>query len=154
LENQRDSDAAVLNEDDAPTASLLPRGRRIGFSRRGRVAGGIYRRDDEVVSEISGPAARLLGLSEISIPGVHNLENAMAAAAAAEFLGVERPRIVESLRSFPGLPHRSRRVARIRDVEWINDSKGTNPDATVKSLAGYTDRSVILILGGSEKGSD
>ena len=78
----------------------------------------------------------------------------MAAAAAAQCLGAPIPAIAGGLRSFSGLPHRSRRVAVIGGVEWVNDSKGTNPDATVKSLAGYRDGSVILILGGSEKGSD
>ncbi|MGH9441175.1 MAG: UDP-N-acetylmuramoyl-L-alanine--D-glutamate ligase [Thermoanaerobaculia bacterium] len=154
LENQRGSDAAVLNEDDPEASSLSAPGRRVGFSRRRAIPGGIYVESGEVVSEISGKRERLLSAREISLSGVHNLENAMAAAAVAECLGVDAAMIAKGLRNFPGLPHRSRKVAVLGGVEWVNDSKGTNPDATVKSLAGYPDRSVVLILGGSEKGSD
>ncbi len=154
LENQRGSDAAVLNEDDPGASGLAAPARRVGFSRRKAVAGGIYAERGELVSEISGAREEILPLADISLQGVHNLENAMAAAAAAQCLGAPIPAIAGGLRSFSGLPHRSRRVAVIGGVEWVNDSKGTNPDATVKSLAGYRDASVILVLGGSEKGSD
>jgi UDP-N-acetylmuramoylalanine--D-glutamate ligase len=154
FENQRGSDTAVLNEDDSATAGLVAPARRVGFSRLRPVRGGIYKDHGDLVSEISGVRTRLLPAAEISLPGVHNLENALAAAAAAECLGVSVPAIAQGLRSFSGLPHRSRKIGVIAGVEWVNDSKGTNPDATVKSLAGYRDRSVILILGGSDKGSD
>ncbi len=154
LENQRSSDVAILNEDDAAAAALLPRGRRVGFSRRRAVPGGVYESAGALVSEISGRPIPIVPTAEISLPGIHNLENAMAASAAAECAGLRVPAIARGLRGFAGLPHRSRKVAVIGEVAWINDSKGTNPDATAKSLAGYPDRTVLLILGGSDKGSD
>ncbi len=154
FENQRDNDSAVLNEDDPGSRGLRPRARRIGFSRRGRVPGGVFVEDGAVHSEISGGRRRLLGVNEIALAGVHNLENAMASAAAAECLGVPAEVVAEGLASFAGLPHRCTKVGEIGGVGWVDDSKGTNPDAVVKSLAGYRDGGVILILGGSEKGSD
>lgn len=154
FENQRADDCAVVNEDDAGSRGLRPRARRVGFSRRGRIPGGVYVEGKAVQSEVSGGRRRLLGLEEIALPGVHNLENAMAAAAAAQCLGVPPEIVALALAGFAGLPHRCTKVGEINGVAWVDDSKGTNPDAVVKSLAGYPDGSVLLILGGSDKGSD
>ena len=154
FEFQRGADAVILNEDDPAAARLEPRCRRIGFSRRRRIGGGVSVDGDALFSEISGTRRRIVALTEISLPGVHNLENAMAAAAAAECLGIDLDSIRRGLSQFSGLPHRTQKIADVGGVAWIDDSKGTNPDAVVKSLAGFPDRSVILILGGSEKGSD
>jgi UDP-N-acetylmuramoylalanine--D-glutamate ligase len=154
FQNQGPGDAAVVNEDDPGSRTLSPRSRRAGFSRRKRVAGGVYASEGAVWSEVSGQRRRLLGVGEISLLGVHNLENAMATAAAAACLEVPAEVIAEGLAGFSGLPHRCQKVAEGAGVRWVDDSKGTNPDAAVKSLAGFPDGSVILILGGSEKGSD
>ncbi|MFY9552508.1 MAG: cyanophycin synthetase, partial [Thermoanaerobaculia bacterium] len=87
-------------------------------------------------------------------PGAHNLENALAALAAAECLGAPFEAIVDTLTRFEGLPHRSELVAATGGVRWVDDSKGTNVDATAKSLEGFPDQSVILILGGRDKHGD
>jgi UDP-N-acetylmuramoylalanine--D-glutamate ligase len=154
FEFQSGADVAILNEDDSAAARLEPRCRRVGFSRRRRVEGGIDVESGAMFSEISGTRRRVIGVLEISLPGVHNLENALAATAAAECLRIDLESIRRGLSSFSGLPHRTQKVAEIDGVAWVDDSKGTNPDAVVKSLAGFPDHSVILILGGSEKGSD
>ena len=88
------------------------------------------------------------------MPGAHNLENALAALAAADCLGTPAEAIAAGLRQFEGLPHRTELVAESGGVRWINDSKGTNVDATKKSLEGYSRGSVILILGGRDKHGD
>jgi UDP-N-acetylmuramoylalanine--D-glutamate ligase len=92
--------------------------------------------------------------SRLSLPGAHNVENALAALAAAECLGVGDAPIVAALTEFAGLPHRSQLVAEARGVRWIDDSKGTNVDATAKSLEGFAPGSVLLILGGRDKHGD
>ncbi len=86
--------------------------------------------------------------------GAHNLENALAAVAAAEALGTPAAAIVDALTRFEGLPHRTQLVAEGAGVRWVDDSKGTNVDATLKSLEGFPDASVILILGGRDKHGD
>ena len=77
----------------------------------------------------------------------------MAAATIALAADVLPGNIRKTVSSFTGLPHRMEMVAEISGVTYINDSKGTNVDATVKSLCGY-DKNVVLIAGGSSKGSD
>jgi hypothetical protein len=78
----------------------------------------------------------------------------MAALAAAECLGTPAAAILDTLTRFEGLPHRSQLVASGSGVRWVDDSKGTNVDATAKSLEGYSDGTVILILGGRDKHGD
>jgi UDP-N-acetylmuramoylalanine--D-glutamate ligase len=154
FENQGGADAAVVNEDDPASRRLSPPARRVGFSARGRVPGGVYAEGDTLWSEISGPRRPIADRAAVALPGLHNLENALASAAAAELAGASAPAVASALVRFTGLRHRSELVAEADGVAWVDDSKGTNPDAVVKSLAGFPDGRVILILGGSEKGSD
>jgi UDP-N-acetylmuramoylalanine--D-glutamate ligase len=151
---QRGDDFVVLNADDPGSAGFSPRSRVVRFSRGPAEAGGIGVEGGALVSRIAGEPRAVARVEEIGLPGVHNLENALAAAAASECRGAPREAIASGLAEFEGLPHRSRFVAEAGGVRWVNDSKGTNPDAVLKSLAGYRDGSVILIAGGSEKGSD
>ncbi len=154
---QRAADSAVLNADDPESLALPLEGaaRRVLFSRRRRPeAGGAWLQDGELCSDLSGRIRRVLPAARLSLPGVHNLENALAALAAAECLGVGEAPIVAALTEFAGLPHRSRLVAESRGVRWVDDSKGTNVDATLKSLEGFAPGSVLLILGGRDKQGD
>jgi UDP-N-acetylmuramoylalanine--D-glutamate ligase len=91
--------------------------------------------------------------SRIRIQGVHNVENSLAAAAAASVVGVPAGAMASALAGFPGLPHRLELVAEVDGVRYVNDSKGTNVGAVVKSLEGYAG-GLILIAGGKDKGGD
>jgi UDP-N-acetylmuramoylalanine--D-glutamate ligase len=95
----------------------------------------------------------ICGVEDIRIKGVHNLENAMAAAAVALAAGADRASVAAVLREFPGLEHRLEFVREKDGVSYINDSKGTNVGAVVKSVEGFS-QPVILIAGGLDKGSD
>ena len=133
FENQTAEDTAVLNADDPVLreAEIPGAGRRVWFSREG---------SDRIDWEHS------------SIRGDHNLENALAASAAAEAAGVSREARDRALRSFTPPPHRLQTVA-VRDgVSFVDDSKATNPEAVIKALTAYRD-GVRLVLGGSLKGS-
>jgi UDP-N-acetylmuramoylalanine--D-glutamate ligase len=151
---QLPADAAVLNHDDPLSRRFDPPSRRVRFSRLEAVAPGAWVEAGQIVVDVDGRRCDVVPVAEVSLPGVHNLENALAAAAACACAGVPADVIALGLREFEGLPHRSRKVGEIGGVAWINDSKGTNPDAVLKSLAGYPDGRVVLILGGSDKGSD
>jgi len=96
------------------------------------------------------PIARL---EELPLHGLHNAANALAAMALARSLGVSHERLREGLRSFRGLPHRLQLVARRSEVDWYDDSKGTNVGATIAALRGLG-RKTVLILGGEGKGQD
>lgn len=95
----------------------------------------------------------LIRARELSLRGRHNLANALAALALIEAVGVEPAAILDALRRFAGLPHRSQFVGHFHGLDWINDSKGTNVGATAAALAGQG-RPVVLIAGGLGKGQD
>lgn len=146
---------AVLNADDPATLELATAARRRLFSRRGPVADGCFLDGERVVEATPGAAAReLFGAGDVPLTGVQNLENAMAAALLARAAGAEPEALRRGLAGFSGLPHRLQRVGERGGVVYYDDSKGTNPAATAKSLEGFADGSVHLILGGRNKGAD
>jgi UDP-N-acetylmuramoylalanine--D-glutamate ligase len=154
-------DYAVLNADDARAAALETPARKIFFSRRGRPGRSpndwaVWLESGALVSNVGGLRHHVLAAAtdRLALPGAHNLENAMAAVAAAEALGTPPAAIVDALTRFDGLPHRTELVAEARGIRWIDDSKGTNVDAAAKSLEGFPDGTVILILGGRDKHGD
>ncbi|HVG10317.1 MAG TPA: UDP-N-acetylmuramoyl-L-alanine--D-glutamate ligase [Thermoanaerobaculia bacterium] len=146
---------AVLNADDPETLDVETQARKRYFSRRGRVEDGCYTSDGRVIEVTPGePDVDLFLASDVPLAGVQNLENAMAAALLARAIGAEPSELRTGLIGFKGLPHRMERVGEKDGVVWYNDSKGTNPAATAKSLEGFEDGKVHLILGGRNKGAD
>lgn len=156
--NQGAADIAVFNADDPLVVEVAERdhrARRRFFSRHSKVEDGCYVEDGVVVEVAPGEEGRRLFASDdVPVPGTHNLENAMAGALLARALGVEAEALEAGLAGFVGLPHRVERVLERAGTVWYDDSKGTNVGATRKSLEGFADGSVHLILGGRSKGSD
>jgi UDP-N-acetylmuramoylalanine--D-glutamate ligase len=151
---QTADDVAVLNADDAAVAATAVTARRRAFSLAGPVDDGCFVAGERVVERAAGGERELFGVTDVPLPGQHNLENAMAAALLALALEVPASTLPASLRAFHGLPHRTERVAERDGVVFYDDSKGTNIGATARSLAGFADGSVHLILGGRNKGAD
>jgi len=147
---------AVLNADDPAVADVETLARKRWFSRRGRVRDGCWVDADGRVLEAvpDEPGIELFHVSDVPLAGVHNLENAMAAALLARAIGAEPAEIRQGLTGFKGLPHRMQKVGEKDGVTWYDDSKGTNPGATAKSLEGFADGGVHIILGGRNKGAD
>ncbi len=115
---------------------------------------GLYERGGSVFINLPGMDMELMETSGIRIKGAHNLENAMAAGAMALLAGVPAGTVREALMEFPGLPHRMEFVRELDGVSYINDSKGTNPPAVLKSLGSFGDSPIILIAGGRDKNGD
>jgi len=154
FENQKREDAAVMNADDPASARYAPPGPRVyWFSRGKEVARGTFVRGHEIIFCDGDAEARLASRSEITLRGEHNLENVLAAATAACLMGAAPAAIAEAVRSFPGVEHRLQFVAEIGGVQFYNDSKATNVDATEKALEAFPGN-VLVILGGKDKGSD
>jgi UDP-N-acetylmuramoylalanine--D-glutamate ligase len=153
--NQTAEDFAVLNADDplALAQGPLLRSRPLLFSRTRVVGDGAFLREGRLVVRREGTTRPVCAIEAIRIQGLHNLENSLAAAAAAAAIGVAPAALASALASFPGLPHRLELVGEIGGVRFVNDSKGTNVGAVVKSLEGYRG-GVILIAGGKDKGGD
>jgi len=152
---QRPQDFTVLNYDDPRTRALAGQvpGRVIFFSRRHNLEEGVLVRGEKIIVRLAGVESEVLDIGELAIPGVHNLENALAAVAAAYVMGVVPVVLAQTLRTFAGVEHRLETVAEINGVRYINDSKGTNPEASIKALEAF-DRPIVLLAGGRNKGSN
>ena len=153
FEAQSESEFAVLNREDprvwALKATVKARVISFGFT---EVSEGAYATANMIVWR-DGANEERFPLADVKIQGVHNVENMMAAVAAAKLAGVARQPIQQTLENFPGLEHRLEFVREKDGVSYYNDSKGTNVGAVVKSLAGFS-APVILIAGGVDKGGD
>jgi UDP-N-acetylmuramoylalanine--D-glutamate ligase len=150
---QSGPDWAILNRDDERVWALRDRLKAqlisFGFS---SIAQGVFATGDEIVWRAQGREERF-SLKNVKIQGVHNIENMMAAIAAAQCAGVSRRAIEKTLEEFPGLEHRLEFVREKDGVRYYNDSKGTNVGAVVKSLASFS-APVILLAGGVDKGGE
>jgi UDP-N-acetylmuramoylalanine--D-glutamate ligase len=152
--NQGAADAAVINADDPEIAARSGRIRaeKIPFSLTRPLSEGLSLSGGEMVYR-NGVREERYPRSLLRIRGLQNVENAMAAIAAARRIGVPQEAVREALAAFPGLPHRVEFVRQVRGVSWYNDSKGTNVGAVLKCLEGFSEP-VVLIAGGKDKGID
>jgi UDP-N-acetylmuramoylalanine--D-glutamate ligase len=155
FENQQGDDFAVLNADDPTCVELAGRTRAQVFwlSRKGEVESGAFVRDGQVVFRRDGSPQTVLAVSDIPLKGSHNLENVLAAVCTGTLMGCSPQKIRTAVMSFKAVEHRLEYVATIRGVEYYNDSKATNVDATIKALESFP-ANIHLILGGKDKGSD
>jgi UDP-N-acetylmuramoylalanine--D-glutamate ligase len=160
FENQGSEDFAVLNADDPTCVAMAGRTRAqvFWFSRQKEVKQGAWVRDGAILfrdgSGSQQTAQReIMLVSEIPLKGAHNLENVLAAVCAGGLMGCSPEKIRQAVRDFKAVEHRLEYVATIRGVDYYNDSKATNVDATIKALESFP-ANIHLILGGKDKGSD
>lgn len=147
----------IYNDDDAVCRRIADDfgGRKTPFSSGHRPAGpdAVFLEAGAIHRSRGGTVEMVIEVEEFTPVGIHNLENAMAAVGAASALDVPMPAIRDGLRSYRPLPHRMELVRVAGGVAYVNDSKATNVDATVKSLIGI-EGNVVLILGGKDKDGD
>jgi UDP-N-acetylmuramoylalanine--D-glutamate ligase len=155
FENQTASDSAVLNADDATCASLgsRPKSRVYWFSRAREVQQGAFVRDGHIFWRDSDGEQDVMEVGKVPLKGAHNVENVLAAVCVGRILGVEPHRIRRAVEDFKAVEHRLEYVATVSGVEYYNDSKATNVDATTKALESFP-ANIHVILGGKDKGSD
>jgi UDP-N-acetylmuramoylalanine--D-glutamate ligase len=148
-------DVAVINLDD-PLVVAMPRpGQQVlGFSLRASIgADYAVETDEDGQWWLARRGERLMPVSSMKIAGLHNAANALAALALGEALNLPLEAMLEELREFPGLAHRSQWVAEVNGVTYINDSKGTNVGATLAAVAGMSGP-LVVIAGGDGKNQD
>jgi UDP-N-acetylmuramoylalanine--D-glutamate ligase len=151
--NQLDRDAALLNADDPEITKRMPSRPHIyWFSRQKRVAEGAFVRDGQIFFRAEGAEVPLARRDQISLRGEHNVENVLAACAAAYLAGAAPAAIASGVQTFRGVEHRLEFVAEIGGVSFYNDSKATNVDAALKAIEAFPGP-VLVILGGKDKGS-
>lgn len=151
FENQQPGDVAIANANLSLEGLRAERVWR--FSASERVEEGACLEGGEMVINAGG-AERRIPRSMLRLEGTANVENALAAWLAARACGVSDLDVQTAFATFAGLPHRMVLVRERNGVRWVNDSKGTNVDATLKSLEGFAPSSVILILGGKDKAGE
>ncbi len=154
LTNQKSDGFTILNRDDPHVYPLKKRTRAevIFFSQKERLKRGVFLRGSHIIRKFATEEV-VVSIGEISFAGSHNLENILSAIAIASLYRLEAEVVREALLEFKGLPHRCEPVARIRGVDFINDSKATNEGA-VKSCLESIAQPIILIMGGKDKGAD
>ncbi|HEY4905486.1 MAG TPA: UDP-N-acetylmuramoyl-L-alanine--D-glutamate ligase [Candidatus Sulfotelmatobacter sp.] len=155
FENQGSGDFAVLNADDPTCAAMAARTKAqvFWFSRQKEVHRGAWVRDGNILFRDASKRSEVMLVSEIPLKGAHNLENVLAAVCAGALMGCAPEKIRQAVRDFKAVEHRLEFVATVRGVDYYNDSKATNVDATIKALESFS-AGVHLILGGKDKGSD
>jgi UDP-N-acetylmuramoylalanine--D-glutamate ligase len=153
FENQLDRDFAALNADDPEVTKRMPLGPQIvWFSRSKRVAQGAFLQGNQIMIRHEGSDLVVGRRDEVSLRGEHNLENVLAACAAAHLAGAAPADIAAGVKTFRGVEHRLELVGEIGGVEFYNDSKATNVDAALKAIEAFAGP-LIVILGGKDKGS-
>ncbi len=154
--NQHESDTLVLNDDDELTrqAKKHTKAKCVYFSTEHKVHnGGYYNKEDGNLYIVrDGKEVLLLNRREMKMPGMHNVANALCAAVCAYAFHIAPSVIGDTIRNFKGVEHRIEYVATIDGVDYINDSKGTNTDATSMALKAM-EKPVVLLLGGYDKDS-
>ena len=155
FKNQDENDFAILNYDDMEVRKLAPKckGQIIFFSRKEKLEKGVYLDENNNIVIHIDEKIVLLNKKELSLPGNHNLENCMAAIAMAYVCNINLDTLKHILKTFKAVEHRLEYVRTINDIMFVNDSKGTNPDSTIKAITSF-ESPVILIAGGYNKESD
>lgn len=149
----RGAGTAVVNVDDPRVAAMATGDAAVvRFSTAGE-ADWHLREDADGTIRLCAGDEPLCRADELKLRGRHNLGNALAALAVGEAAGLPRLAMLAALREFPGLPHRCRWVARVNEVDYVDDSKGTNVGAMLASLEGVAGP-IVLLAGGEAKGGD
>jgi UDP-N-acetylmuramoylalanine--D-glutamate ligase len=154
--NQTESDYLVYDADDQAINNWLEnntvKAKLVPFSLEKELEYGAFLKDKIITININKDTFKM-PISTLTVKGKHNVKNAMAATMAAQLLKVRKEFIKESLSSFEGAEHRLENVAKIDGVEYINDSKATNINATFYALE-CMDKQTVWIVGGVDKGND
>ncbi len=155
FENATANDFLVLNYDDIMLRlnqnDIIPK--IVYFSRKDILESGVFVENEHIVACIDGVKEYIMKVSDIALLGDHNLENILAAIAISFLCNIEKDIIKREIMSFRGVEHRLELVRTLNGVNYINDSKATNPDSSIKALEAMTSP-VVLIAGGMDKKSD
>ena len=150
LKNMKETEYAVLNYDDQTVRGFAEKTKAqvLYFSVRERVVGAYYEEGNLYFGK-----EKILSAAELPVGGLHNVQNALAVIACAKLMGVKTEDIAAALTDFKGIKHRVEFVEEVNGIRFIDDSKGTNVDATLKAVQMMKGETVLL-LGGKNKGYD
>ncbi|THF51206.1 UDP-N-acetylmuramoyl-L-alanine--D-glutamate ligase [Flavobacterium supellecticarium] len=154
--NQTEDDYLIYDADDEAITDWLSknkiRAKKVPFSLTKTLEEGAYIKDDTIYTNINNETF-IMPINELSLEGKHNVKNAMAATTVAQLMRIRKATIRESLSDFQGVEHRLEKVLKIQNVQYVNDSKATNVNATFFALDSMT-TPTVWIVGGVDKGND
>lgn len=155
VSHQTKDDFVVIN-DDYPNSKLVGqegKGNKFYFSRQHEIEKGCFLMQKHLINRLIGNQEIIIDQSEIKLRGEHNIENVMAATVATRLVGVSIDTIREVIKKFKGLEHRLEEVATVNGITFYNDSFSTTPETAIAAIKSFKEP-LVVILGGSEKGSD
>ncbi|HBM5421418.1 TPA: UDP-N-acetylmuramoyl-L-alanine--D-glutamate ligase [Enterococcus faecium] len=149
--NMTEKDYLILNWNQSELQKLAQRtkARVLPFSTKEVLEDGVYADDYSIYYK----KEKIMEISELGVPGKHNVENALAAISVAKLYGISNEAIRETLHFFHGVPHRTQYVGEIQGRKFYNDSKATNILATKMALSGFETSKVVLLAGGLDRGN-
>jgi len=152
---QEDGDVLIFCADDPWTARVAAEAhcRTIAFGATRTSSDGAWLEQGQLVTSVDGVRQEIIPIDDISIKGMHNVQNSMAAALVGRMCGVDAASLRATLRNFKGVEHRLEFVREIQGVRYYNDSKATNVDSVWYALQAFT-TPIVLLLGGRDKGND
>lgn len=155
VSHQEAQDFSVINVDYQGSSSFSDQteAEKLFVSIHKEQDSGVYLKNEVITRTLSGKTEPILPVGEIFLRGRHNIENISAAAAASSVIGVRVEDIAKVAREFKGLPHRLEFIVEVSGVKYYNDSFSTTPETAIAALKSFTEP-LILILGGSDKGSN
>ena len=154
FENQKKGDLCILNHDNSITRNMAKDVQAdIIFFSTSPLEHGVFVENDHICINWGGYNGKIIKTSELAVPGIHNIENAMAAAAMAAAANVPKGIIASGLKDFKAVAHRLELVSNLNGISFYNDSKATNVDSAIKAIESI-EAPIILIAGGRDKGQD
>lgn len=153
FKHQRPNDNLIVNYDNEETIKIkkeagLP---IYWFSAKEKVEPGCYLKNDKLVFQSGEYKTTFAKISDLLLPGLHNLENILAASTVSFIHNIPGNIILKALKNFPGIPYRLEFIGEIRGIKFYNDTCATTPEATLAALGSFTEQPVILFLGGKDK---
>lgn len=153
FETQNENDFCILNYEDVTCRKMAEKTNATPFffSSSRPLTEGIFLEDNIIKLRWQGLRQNIIHIDELQILGIHNYENVMAAVAIALCAGIKMENIIKTLKEFMGVAHRIEYVATVDGVDYFNDSKGTNTDASIRAVLAMK-KPIVLIGGGYDKG--
>ncbi len=153
FKHQRPNDNLIVNYDNEETIKIkkeagLP---IYWFSAKEKVEPGCYLKNDKLVFQSGEYKTTFAKISDLLLPGLHNLENILAASTVSFIHNIPGNIILKALKNFPGIPYRLEFIGEVREIKFYNDTCATTPEATLAALGSFTEQPVILFLGGKDK---
>jgi len=153
FKHQRPNDNLIVNYDNEETIKIKKEIRLpiYWFSAKEKIEPGCYLENDKLIFQSGEYKTTFAKISDLLLPGLHNLENILAASTVGFVYNIPGNIILKALKNFPGVPYRLEFIGEFRGIKFYNDTCATTPEATLAALESFTEQHIILFLGGKNK---